>query len=150
MNTLRFPMKPIRIILLAAALAVPVASCAAIVSALPAVIAAVQDGMLVLDAIDSFVENVFKVRPNADFEKKVDAAIARTRLALDTALRLSQGTEKLTQAQLDAAFNEFRIAYQDLVALVAPLGVTAGVGDSLRATPGGLQVPEPLAFRLKV
>ena len=81
-------MKPIRVILLAAALAVPVASCAAVVSALPTVIAAVQDGMLVLDAIDSFVANVFKVRPDTDLEKKVDVAIARTRLALDTALRL--------------------------------------------------------------
>lgn len=144
-------MNPIRIILLAAALAVPVASCAAVVSALPVVIAAVQDGMLVLDAIDSFVENVFKVRPDTDLQKKIDAAIVRTRLALDTALRLSQGTEKLTQAQLDAAFNDFRIAYQDLVALVAPLGVSTGTGTTLRAMPGGgLQVPEPLALRLKV
>lgn len=144
-------MKPIRIILLAAALAVPVSSCAAVVSALPTVIAAVQDGMLILDAIDSFVDNVFKVRPDAELEKKVDVALARTRLALDTALRISRGTENLTQAQLDTAFNEFRIAYQDLVALVTPLGVSTGAGDTLRALPGGgLQVPEPLALRLKV
>lgn len=140
--------KPIRALVLAVALVFSVSSCAAVVSTLPKVVSIVSDAALIVDAIDSFVDNVFQVKPDTELQSKVDLAIARTRLALAMANRLATGTEKITQAQLVAAFEDFRVAYQELLALVAPLGVSTSGDLALKATAGGLQVPEPMALRL--
>lgn len=119
-------------------------SCATVAAYLPTVIAAVQDGALVLDTIERFVDRYFESRPNADLQRKADIAIARTRSALDAALRAASGAKDLNEAKVDEAFAEFRRAYTDLVALLGPLGLSTGEG--LRATPGGLTVPTPLAM----
>lgn len=124
--------------------------CATIAPFLPKVIAAVTDGALVIDTIDRFVDRYFESRPNAELQKKVDVAVARTRSALDAALRIASGAQDLNQAKVDEAFKEFRLAYQDLLALVGPLGVMAGGGGKLQARPGGLLVPEPMAMTLVV
>lgn len=134
-----------RSVLLAAALVVPV-SCAAVVQYLPTVIAVVQDALIVIDQIKMFTDGVFVVKPNPDLQHKIDQAIARTKVALDAALRVANGTDKLTKEQADAAFADFKVAYQDLIALVAPLGVKTG--DHLAAAPGTLTVPTPLALKL--
>jgi len=123
-------------------------SCATVVSALPAVISAVVDGALVLDTIASFIRRYFAERPNPDALAKVEIAIARARAALDAALRIAQGAQKLDQAKIDEAFADFRVAYQELLILVQPFGISSG--DKMAATPGGLQVPAPLAITLKV
>ena len=125
-------------------------SCATIAPFLPTVIAAVTDGALVVDTIDRFVDRYFETRPNPDLQKKIDVATARVRSALDAALRIASGAQHLNQAKVDEAFAEFRLAYQDLLALVGPLGVTTSNAGQLRATPGGLMVPEPMAMRLRV
>jgi hypothetical protein len=54
----------------------------------------------------------------------------------------------LDQAQVDAAFTDFKIAYLQLLALTAPLGVQTG--DKLMARPNTINVPEPMALRLRV
>lgn len=136
-------MKSLRVLLLAAALTTSV-SCAAVVSYLPTIVAVVQDAMIVIDQIKVFVDGVHVVKPDVDLAK-VYAAISRTKVALDAALRATNGVDHLTKEQADAAFTDFRVAYQDLVALVAPLGVTTGPG--LKAGPGTLQVPEPLGVK---
>jgi hypothetical protein len=128
----------------AAALVVPV-SCAAIVPYLPTVVAVVQDALIVVDQIKNFVDGVHVVKPDVDLSK-VYFAISRTKVALDAALRATNGVDKLTREQADAAFADFRVAYQDLIALVAPLGVKTG--DHLAAAPGTLTVPTPLALKL--
>lgn len=137
------------VVVLAASLA-PAPGCAAVAPYLPTVIAAVTDGGLVIDTIDKFVDRYFEARPNAELQKKVDIAVARTRSALDAALRIASGAQDLNQAKVDEAFLEFRLAYQDLLALVGPLGVMAGGGGKLQARPGGLVVPEPMALTLRV
>ena len=124
--------------------------CAAVAPYLPAVIAAVTDGGLVVDTIDRFVDRYFETRPNAELQKKIDVAIARTRSALDAALRIASGAQDLNQAKIDEAFAEFRRAYQDLLALTGPLGVMSGSGGRLQARPDGLLVPEPMALTLRV
>lgn len=131
-------------LIVAFAFAVP--ACAAVVASLPTIVAAVTDGLMVVDSIKQFVDTYFKVQPNAALESKVEIAITRVRQALHVALRATKGTEKLTQEQVDAAFAEFRAAYTELLVLVGPLGVTTG--DTLRATPGTLSVPEPMALTL--
>jgi hypothetical protein len=119
-------------------------SCATVAGYLPTVIAAVQDGALVLDTIERFADRYFESRPNAELQKKADIAIARTRSALDAALRAASGAQDLNDAKVDEAFAEFRRCYTDLVALLGPLGLSTG--QALRATPGGLTVPTPLAM----
>lgn len=139
-------MKSFRAFVLALALVFSVGSCAAVVSALPKIVSIVSDASLIVDAIQSFTAAEFKSHPNADLEKKVDQAIAKARLALAAANRIASGSENLSQAQINEAFAEFRSAYQDLTSLVGPLGVSTGSG--LKAAPGTLIVPEPLALKL--
>jgi hypothetical protein len=127
--------------------------CATVASSLPAVIAAVTDGVMVLDSIADFASRYFDNKSATDpkMAAKVEAAINRARAALNFALRACQGAEKLSQEQVDEAFAEFRRAYADLLALIEPLGVRAAApGAGLRATAVGLAVPEPLALAIRV
>jgi hypothetical protein len=137
------------ILILGLTLSMGTIGCATIAANLPNVIAAVLDSQMILDSISTVVDAYFKVKPNADQEKKVLTAMARARSALNAALRAAQGAEKLDQAQIDDAFKDFREAYTELLALTGPLGVTAQ-GKTFKAAPGGgLIVPEPLALTLK-
>jgi hypothetical protein len=142
-------MKALRWAILAAALtglSFQYMGCAAIVGNLPTVLAYVQDAQLVVSAIESFVNAVFATGVKPELQKPVAVAIARTKAALSAVLRAGTGVDKLNQADVDAAFKEFQLAYTDLINLVQPLGVSAG-GGALKATPGGLVVPEPLAIK---
>ncbi len=123
--------------------------CAALASALPTVLALVLDGMQVLDTIEAFVAHYFVQNPDAKAQEIVRQALTRCRAALNVALRSAQGAERLDQAQVDAAFDEFKKAYIALMSLVGPLGVRQVHGSTLRASlaaDGKLEVPEPLAF----
>ncbi len=138
-------MKRVAVLFLAVFFVASVPSCAAIYSNLPKVIAYAQDAQLVVGAVESFSHAYFQVSPNPDLEKKVDTAIARARAAIDSAIRTADGAGALQNADLDTAFDEFRVAYSDLINLVKPLGIETGSG--LKASPhGGLVVPEPLAL----
>jgi hypothetical protein len=122
--------------------------CSTIFSNLPSVLAYVQDGQLVLSTIESFANAFFAARPDASAQKAVNEAIAKAKSALDLAVRAAEGVDGLKQADVDAAFKSFSLAYQDLISLLGPMGVHVQ-GSKLQATPGGLLVPEPLCFRLK-
>lgn len=127
------------------------ASCAAVLSALPKVVAAVTDAAQILDAIENFSDRFFLAAPDEANERKVRASIDRARLALNAALRATQGAENLSQDALAAAFADFRAAYKDLLALTEPMGVkqaAPGAEQLMAATPGGLTVPEPMALSL--
>lgn len=123
--------------------------CAAIATALPHVIAAVVDAVQILDAIEAFVAQYFAAQPDKEKELKVAKAIAKTRAALNVALRSVEGAEKLDQQKVDEAFTSFKQAYQELIAIVGPLGVKPA-GALMATQDGGLQVPEPRAMRLQV
>lgn len=135
------------LILAIALLVGPVTGCSAIFSNLPTVLAYVQDAQLVISTIESFANAFFAARPNADLQKKVGEAIAKAKTALDLAVRAASGVDGLGKADVDKAFKDFQLAYQDLTSLLGPMGVHRG--GALRATPGGLEVPEPLALRIK-
>lgn len=143
-------MRHITTLLLAATLAVclPLGGCAAL-SLLPTVIAAVVDGAQVIDAIADFVGKYFANHPDAATQAKIDAAIQTCRAALNTALRTAQGTDDLSNAKVDSAFDNFKAAYIQLLALVRPYGV-AESGTAKLAAPQGdhLTVPTPLALTL--
>ncbi len=123
--------------------------CPAMLAALPDVIAAVTDGTQILDAIESFCTAWFIQHPSVESQQKVSEAIAKARLALNIALRTAQGAKNLDDASIDAAFNDFKNAYIELLSLVKPYGVKESALPSMkmRAAPGELVVPQPLAFR---
>lgn len=134
-------------VLLFATISVVAPACATLSAVLPDVIAAVVDGGQILDTIEGFVANYFATHPDAAAEKKVSEALARARLALNVALRTAQGAKNVDDRQVDAAFENFKAAYLDLLALVKPFGVSSSPNAALKAAPGHLDVPEPLAFR---
>jgi hypothetical protein len=145
----------VRLLPLAAALALLMAAapgCATVAAYLPTVIAAVTDGALVVDTIERFADRYFRSRPDAEFQKKVDVAIARTRSALDLILRTAGAADAHNQGDREKALAEFREAYTHLVALLGPIGLmTAPPGGALMAMPGDrLMVPEPMALTLRV
>lgn len=122
--------------------------CAPLMSALPAVVAAVTDAHQILDAIEDFARRFFAAKPDPVREQVVLEAVGKTRAALNVALRSAQATQKLDQAKVDEAFSDFRVAYQQLLSIVAPLGVREAGG--LAAGPGTLSVPRPMALTLRV
>ncbi len=141
-------MRPAAIVL-ASALSVGTAGCAAVAAALPGVLAVVQDGEQILSAIEGFVALVFAQHPDAELQAKVAQAVARARSALNLALRAAQGAKALGDQAVDAAFKEFEQAYLDLISLTRPLGVRPAGQARMAAAAGGggLDVPEPMAFR---
>jgi hypothetical protein len=127
-------------------LVVPTAGCAAIFSNLPAVLAYVQDAELVVSTIESFANAFFTIHPDQAKQKLVAEAIAKAKTALDLAVRAANGADGLGKADVDLAFKQFQLAYQDLISLMGPMGIHQG--GALKAVPGGLVVPEPMAMRL--
>lgn len=127
------------------ALAFAAPGCAAVISALPTVIAYAQDAAFILDQVAKFVDAYFAVHPNADLQKSVATAEARARSALDLAVRAASGGQALDQAKIDEAFADFGKAWQDYLVLVGPFGVKSGAPRMAAAPGGGLLVPEPLA-----
>lgn len=114
-------------------------SCATVVPYLPTVLSYVTTAINAINSIDAFVDATV---PDSEMKKKIDLAIARTLSALSAAQAATRGADKLTQAQVDAAFDEFQRAYVELLFLVKPYGVrTAEQGERLAAVPGGLTVP---------
>lgn len=97
--------------------------CAAVVAALPTIITAVTDATLVLGQIQHFADLFFKDFPDATKQKQVDEAIAKCEDALSAAEHATVGGQDLTQEQIDAAFDNFKTAYQELMVIVGPLGV---------------------------
>jgi hypothetical protein len=134
---------------LAAALTVSAAGCGAALSLLPKVIGGVTEAMLIVDSIESFVDDFFASNPDPQKEAIAQRSIDTARAALTTALRTAHGAENLSKAEADAAFDDFAVAYVELVRTLQGLGVRLKVGEpgKMAAEPGVLVVPEPLAIQ---
>lgn len=127
-------------------------SCAAALSLLPDVVAAVTDGMQIIEAIERFCNLYFIKHPDPHAEMAVGDAIAKARDALNVALRTAQGAKELNDKQVDAAFEDFKQAYIALLGLVRSYGVTEATmptKPTLRVQEGRLVVPSPMAFNMK-
>lgn len=125
--------------------------CAALAALLPKVVAAVTDASLVLDAIQTFSDKRFAQNPDPDSQAKVNALIAKARAAAEAALHTARGTEALTQQDVDKAFDAFKLAYAELIAVTQPMGVRTASKETLAsarmsASPGQLVVPEASAL----
>lgn len=148
-------MKPRRSILrfALAASALALAGCGAVGSAfwqsIPTIITTIKMASDVISQIVSFVET--KITNDA-LRKKVADAVAKARAALDAVTSAIAGANDIHDQKLQDAIAAFRQAYDDLLALVASLGVHAkGAPDMLGAGVGEtLEVPASKDFEFEV
>lgn len=139
-------------IVMAVSLVTATPGCAALVGALPSVIAAVMDGGQVLDTIAQFLSKYFAAHPDLEKQAAVDKALLKARSALNLALRAAEGAKAADDKNVDLAFENFKAAYLELLNLVKPYGVAQAMpGAPLQASASGdkLDVPEPLAFKAR-
>lgn len=120
-----------------------------VTNALPQATAYAEDASLILTGVETFEKGYYAVRPNVDQQKLVETAIARARSAIDAGIRICMGIKDVSQSQIGPAFADFQGAYQDLLALLGPLGARrAPPGHRMGAGPGGFAIPDPLLTTL--
>lgn len=155
-------MTHIRTIAIAAALSVGIpvtvvatTGCPALVAAIPAAADIAADGLTILSLIETAVASWFTAHPlQGPVNASIQAALVKAKQALVTGEQALAGVRDLTVGNEAAAFAAFAAAYQDLMALVAPLGIVPAqpfVADAgtLTATQAPvLAVPTPLALRV--
>ncbi len=120
----------------------------AVMGTLPKIITAVQDASIILDSMESFMDIFFAKNPDSQRQDKVKESLMKCRSALTLALRATEGAQKLTQSEINAAFADFRAAYEELLVLVSPIGIRqADALSAPKSTPTQLIVPEPMALQ---
>ncbi len=120
-----------------------------VTNALPQATAYAEDASLILTGVETFEKGYYTVKPNPTQQKLVETAISRARSAIDAGIRVCMGIKDVSQSQIGPAFADFQGAYQDLLALLGPLGVhRAPQGHHMGAGPGGFAIPDPLLITL--
>lgn len=135
-----------------AALLLTVPGCAAFAKWLPVVISVLGEAGQVLDAVDNAAGSYFAANPDEEKQKTYGRIMSKARSSLALAHRAAKGTDAAAKQDVDTAFGEFKKAYQDLLALLGPLGVVAPAqGDGAMSAPAGdgpLLVPPPETLTL--
>jgi hypothetical protein len=117
------------------------------------VIADVQDAVQVLDVLRSIANAFFLLHSSPEAQAKVEQGFAAATLALNAAHRTASGAKQASDSEYDLAFANFRVAYQDLVAMLQKLGIVqpdSGKMGAIRSAGGALNVPEPRAALARV
>ena len=141
----------VKLCLLCVCLGMPLGGCAAVMPVIPQIVSVVTDAMVVLGIVDSSVQEYFRTHPDLDPAVRaqyVDVYQKALR-ALDAAQAALRGVEQLDQKQYDAAFAQFKAAYQELLDLLEQKGMLRQ--QYLSAAPGQsvyLPMPEALSYRV--
>jgi len=140
-----------RFLVLAVCLGTPLAGCAAVMPLIPQIVSVVTDAMVVLGIIDNAVGEYFRSHPDLDpvVRARYVQAFQKAMTALNAAQHALRGAEDIDQQQYDAAFAEFKAAYQELLALLEKQGMLRQ--QYLSASPGTqvyVPTPEALTFRV--
>lgn len=141
----------LKLVLLCACLGAPLGGCAAVMPLIPQIVSIVTDAMVVMGIIDNAAQEYFRSHPNVDpmVRAKYVQAFQKAMVALNAAQHALRGAEDLDQKQYDAAFAEFKAAYQELLALLEKQGMMNQ--QYLSAAPGEqVYVPTPEALSYKV
>lgn len=128
-------------------LALLVGGCASMTPAntLPKVVAGVQDAAQILQFIDLVARPYFTAHGE---ELKVYERLHRSALeALNVGLRIASGAEKLAKEDVDAAFDEFAVAYGDLRTFLGRHGLLKSDGTFGSADKPQLELPTPLLIK---
>lgn len=142
-------MKQMKILMVSAMLCcMPLMGCAALVKALPTIVQYVQDAVLILDQVDAVAGQYIERSSNEELKKDYARAMQTARQSLQVALRTSKGSEDLSREEVDKAFEEFREAYKELLAVLQRAGVMDSSG-TMSASPDlpALELLEPMALQ---
>ena len=145
-------MKRLFALVLVALLTTGCGAVGAAIGMLATVTAVIAEAGHVLNTVDALTHRYLAQHPDPVLAQQYAAAYAKTELALGAALRIAKGAEKLDQQKVDEALAEFRVAYQQLLALLGPYGIVASSQDgTYGVTPNGTpMVPHPMAMQLRV
>lgn len=137
-----------KLLALALSLTAPGCGLGAILTQAKTTIDLIQDAAEVLDIIDAQVRRFFDALTEQQQSDYTEAMVA-TRLALKTAIHATRGAVELTEAERDAAFDDFRVAFRALEQLLVRMGV---LKKGLLGAPTGpavapIEMPTPLVLR---
>lgn len=118
----------------------------AVTQVLPQVIARVEDAAQILRMIDLVARPYFEGLPAKDALAKYDAYYQASLAALNVGLRAAQGTKDLTENQVDDGFDEFAVAYGELMTFLEQHGLVRPDGALLGDKPR-VAVPKPLLVK---
>lgn len=128
------------------------ASLGGVIPVLQDAILVAEDGQSILQALRAAFDffsatNIL----SQDVQVKAQQAFQDAALALDAAVRALHGGKELDDQQIDAAFEDFRQAYTNLVAILRDLGVVQEKATGLLAAKRGDKdvVLIPLAFKVR-
>ena len=123
----------------------------AVIGALPTIIQIVQDAEIILDQIDIAAKPFFERAENKDLLREYNTRMFTAKRALQVALRASEGGKELSDDEIDAAFDDFKVAYKELLALLRDNKLMSDDGK-LRVSPTSeeqIHVEIPLALSRK-
>jgi len=121
---------------------------ASLAAILAATISGVQDAMLILDQVSSFVDTYFATKPAPELQAKIDTAFEKCNKALNIINRTAQGGQDVQNKNMQAAMKDFQAAFLDLMDLVGPLGCQVA-GGKYKGTPATLTVNRPMLMAQK-
>ena len=109
--------------------------------------AGIIDAQLVLSLVQTGVDGYFAAKPNPTLQATIDSAMADTQAALRAVNTALAGATSLTDNNVQAAIASFSTAFNQLMALVAQIGVQVNAaaprGVSTH-TASGIVVAPPL------
>lgn len=98
--------------------------CASFWSSLPTVVTVEQTAETTVASIQAFADSYFAAHPDASLQAKVDEGLTKTRQALLALESATKATTDVHDSNVAAAIADVENAYEQLLAIAAPLGVT--------------------------
>jgi hypothetical protein len=140
-----------KLCLMCVLLGAPLSGCAAVMPVIPQIVSVVTDAMVIMGLIDSSVQEYFRTHPQIapEVRSQYVEVYQKALRALNASQAALRGVEDLDQKKYDAAFLEFKTAYQELLDLLEKEGIlrqqylSAGPGDQIY-----LPTPEALSFQV--
>lgn len=123
--------------------------CPALAKVLPIVtniITEILDAERKLDAVDAHAQQWFKSYPNEALEAKWKTSVDHARASLDVALKTAHGAEELSQADHQAAFQQFGAAWTKLYELGISIGIIGKEGAISTGPRAAIIIETPLAL----
>lgn len=139
-------LKNLCVLLLSIFLFTGCAAAAAIIGALPTIVQIVQDALIVLDQIDTTAKPFFERSENKELLDSYNKKMGAAKSALQVALRASEGGKELSDSEIDAAFDDFRDAYKELLSLLRDNNLMTAEGSLKTAGGANIDVLTPLAI----
>ena len=99
-----------------------------------------------LEQIDVAAKEWFAKYPNDKLEADWTVAVDRARASLDVALKTARGAEQLAESDYQAAFQQFGLAWQELIELATSVGILGKAGTYGAGPMMGAQIEPPVCL----